>query len=336
MPHVSREIRLAARPHGAPTLDTFAHAEVELPDPGPGQVVVRNRWISVDPYMRGRMSDAPSYTAPYEVGEAMLGGAVGEVIASGDERFPTGTTVLHGLGWRDVALVEGDHVVRVDPDVAPIQAYLGILGMPGLTAYGGLVETAGIREGDTVFVSAAAGAVGSAVGQIARQLGASRVIGSAGGPEKVRHVVDDLGFDGAIDYREGRLRRQLRELAPDGIDVYFDNVGGEHLEVAIGALRLHGRIAICGMISQYNATEPAPGPRNLVRLIQTRGSIRGLLVYDFEHLRERFVRDVGGWLAAGRLHYRETVVDGLDQAPQAFLDLLDGRNVGKMLVRLDG
>lgn len=334
MPQISREIRLAARPHGAPTLDDFALAEVELPDPAAGQIVVRNRWISVDPYMRGRMSEAASYAAPYEVGKAMLGGAVGEVVASGDERFAPGDVVLHGLGWRDLALVPADHAVSIDASRVPEQAYLGILGMPGLTAYAGLVEVAPVREGDVVFVSAAAGAVGSAVGQIARQLGASRVIGSAGGPEKVRHVVEDLGFDGALDYRQGKVRRQLRELAPDGIDVYFDNVGGEHLEAAIGALRLHGRIAICGMISQYNATEPPPGPRNLIRLIQTRGTIRGMLVSDHDHLRAPFVRDVGGWLADGRLRYRETVVEGLDAAPQAFLDLLDGRNVGKMLVRV--
>jgi len=332
--HSAREIHLVDRPVGSATTDTFRLVETELPEPGPGQILVRNHWMSVDPAMRGRMSDAKSYIAPFVVGAALDGGAVGEVIASADERFAVGDSVLHGLGWRDLALLDAKRAAPIDPQIAPEQAFLGILGMPGLTAYAGLVRLAQVKPGDVVFVSAAAGAVGSAVGQIARQLGASRVIGSAGGPEKVRHVVEDLGFDAAIDYREGRIRKQLKQLAPDGIDVYFDNVGGEHLEVAIGALRNHGRIVICGMISQYDATEPPAGPRNLVRLIQTRGSIHGLLVLDHADLRDQFVRDVAGWIADGSLRYRETVVDGLENAPQAFLDLMAGRNTGKMLVRI--
>lgn len=334
MSHEAREIHLVDRPVGSATSETFRLIETELPDPAPGQILVRNHWMSVDPAMRGRMSDAKSYIAPFVVGAALDGGAVGEVIASADERFAVGDSVLHGLGWRDLALLDAKRAAPIDPRIAPEQAFLGILGMPGLTAYAGLVRLAQVKPGDVVFVSAAAGAVGSAVGQIARQLGASRVIGSAGGPDKIRHVVEDLGFDAAIDYREGRIRKQLKQLAPDGIDVYFDNVGGEHLEVAIGALRNHGRIVICGMISQYDATEPPAGPRNLVRLIQTRGSIHGLLVLDHADLRDQFVRDVGGWIADGSLRYRETVVDGLENAPQAFLDLMAGRNTGKMLVRV--
>lgn len=330
----SREIRLTERPHGEPTPASFELASSELPDPADGELLVRNRWMSVDPYMRGRMSDLPSYVAPYKVGEVLDGGAVGEVVASADERFAPGDVVLHGLGWRDLALVRAQNAQKLDTSRVPEQAFLGILGMPGLTAYAGLVEVAPVREGDVVFISAAAGAVGSAAGQFARKLGAARVIGSAGGPEKCRHVVEELGFDAAIDYKQGAVRRQLREHAPDGIDVFFDNVGGEQLEAAIGALRVHGRIAICGAISLYNATEAQPGPRNLSRLIQTRGRIKGMLVSDHVHLRDRFFVQAGGWLADGSLRYRETVVDGLENAPRAFIDLLRGANTGKMLVRL--
>lgn len=334
MPVASREIRLTERPHGEPTPATFELASRELPDPGDGQLLVRNRWMSVDPYMRGRMSDRPSYVAPYEIGAALDGGAVGEVVASGDPAFAAGDVVLHGLGWRDAALVPARGAQKLDTSRAPEQAFLGILGMPGLTAYAGLVEVAPVREGDVVWISAAAGAVGSAAGQIARHLGAARVIGSAGGPEKCRHLVEDLGFDAAIDYKRGGVLTQLGEHAPDGVDVFFDNVGGEQLEAALGVLRLHGRIAICGAISIYNATSAPPGPRNLSRLVQTRGRVQGMLVTDHFHLRDRFLADVGGWLADGSLRYRETVVDGLENAPQAFIDQLRGANIGKMLVRI--
>lgn len=334
MTHTSREIHLAARPVGAPTPETFTLVQTEVPEPADGQILVRNRWMSVDPAMRGRMDDRPSYVAPFEVGAPLEGGAVGEVIASASDRHAVGDLVLHDLGWRDLALLPARRAAPVDPSLASEQAFLGVLGMPGLTAYSGLVRPGSIREGDVVLVSAAAGAVGSAAGQMARQLGASRVIGSAGGPEKVRHVVEDLGFDACIDYKAGRVRKQLKELAPNGVDLYFDNVGGEHLEVAIGALRLHGRIVVCGAISQYNATEPPAGPRNLVRLIQTRGSIQGLLVLDHADLRDEFVQKASAWIRDGSLKYDETVVEGLAQAPRAMIDLLEGRNTGKMLVRI--
>jgi NADPH-dependent curcumin reductase CurA len=336
MTHTGREIHLTARPVGPPTPETFALVESDVAEPSDGEILVRNHWMSVDPAMRGRMNDAASYVEPFQVGAPLEGGAVGEVIASRSDRHAVGDLVLHGLGWRDLALLPGKRAAPVDASLAPEQAFLGVLGMPGLTAYSGLVRSGRIAEGDVVFVSAAAGAVGSAVGQVARQLGASRVIGSAGGPEKVRHVVEDLGFDACIDYKAGRVRKQLKELAPDGIDLYFDNVGGEHLEVAIGALRLHGRIVVCGMISQYNATEPPAGPRNLVRLIQTRGSIQGLLVLDHADLRDEFVTRAAGWIRDGHLKYEETVVDGLEHAPQAMIDLLGGKNTGKMLVRIGG
>ncbi|CAB4955697.1 unannotated protein [freshwater metagenome] len=336
MSRTGREIHLAERPVGAPTADTFTLVQTEVPEPGDGEILVRNHWMSVDPAMRGRMDDRPSYVEPFQVGSPLEGGAVGEVVASNSDRHAVGDLVLHGLGWRDLALLPGRKAAPVDASLAPEQAFLGILGMPGLTAYSGLVRIGRVSEGDVVFVSAAAGAVGSAVGQMARKLGASRVIGSAGGPEKVRHVVEDLGFDACIDYKAGGIRKQLKAAAPDGVDVYFDNVGGEHLEVAIGALNLRGRIVVCGMISQYNATEPPAGPRNLVRLIQTRGLIQGLLVLDHYDLRNEFVQRASGWLRDGDLRYEETVVDGLEHAPQAMIDLLGGRNTGKMLVRIDG
>ncbi|MDO9407543.1 NADP-dependent oxidoreductase [Patulibacter sp.] len=336
MSRTGREIHLAERPVGAPTTDTFTLVETSVPEPGEGEILVRNHWMSVDPAMRGRMDDRPSYVEPFQVGSPLEGGAVGEVVASNSDRHAVGDLVLHGLGWRDLALLPGKKAAPVDASLASEQAFLGILGMPGLTAYSGLVRLGRVAEGDVVFVSAAAGAVGSAVGQMARKLGASRVIGSAGGPEKVRHVVEDLGFDACIDYKSGSVRKQLKAAAPDGVDVYFDNVGGEHLEVAIGALNLHGRIVVCGMISQYNATEPPAGPRNLVRLIQTRGSIQGLLVLDHYDLRDEFVQRASGWLRDGDLKYEETVVDGLENAPTAMIDLLAGGNTGKMLVRIDG
>ncbi|HEX6918585.1 MAG TPA: NADP-dependent oxidoreductase, partial [Phycicoccus sp.] len=250
-----REVRLVSRPVGWPTPDDFALVPSEVPDLADGQVRVRNVVMSVDPYMRGRMSAAKSYAAPYELDRAMLGGAVGVVEESRAEGIAVGDHLLHGLGWREVAVVDAAAARVVDAEAAPASAYLGVLGMTGLTAYAGLTRIAAIQPGDVMFVSGAAGAVGGAVGQVARALGAGRVIGSAGSAEKVRHLVDGLGFDAAFDYHDG-VSRQLREAAPDGIDVYFDNVGGEHLEAAIGSLRLHGRIAVCGMISVYNDTEP--------------------------------------------------------------------------------
>ena len=329
-----REVRLVSRPVGWPTHDDFEVVESRVPELADGQVRVRNSVMSVDPYMRGRMSAAKSYAAPYAIGEAMNGGAVGVVEESRAEGFAVGDHVLHGLGWREVAVLDATAGRRVDPNVAPDSAYLGILGMTGLTAYAGLTRIAEIKPGDVVFVSGAAGAVGSAVGQIAKALGASRVIGSAGSAEKVRHVVEDLGFDAAFSYKDGPVAPQLREAAPDGIDVYFDNVGGEHLEAAIGSLNLGGRIAVCGMISVYNDTEPAPGPRNLARLIQTRGRIQGFLVGDHYDLAGEYAAKAAQWLAAGDLQSRETFVDGIDAAVDGFLGVLRGENTGKMVVRL--
>ncbi|MGW8632388.1 NADP-dependent oxidoreductase [Streptomyces sp. NPDC055793] len=334
LPAANREWHLVTRPVGWPKPEDFALVETEVPTPGEGQVLVRNLYVSVDPYMRGRMSAAKSYAAPYELGKAMQGGAVGEVVASNAEGFAVGDHVLHFLGWREYAAVNAKSAVKVDPDAAPLSTYLGVLGMTGLTAYAGLLRTAGFKEGDTVFVSGAAGAVGSQVGQLAKLKGAARVVGSAGSDEKVRLLVDEYGFDAAFNYKDAPVSEQLRAAAPDGIDVYFDNVGGDHLEAAIGSLNLNGRIAICGAISVYNNTEPAPGPKNLARLIQTRGRIEGFLVGDHYDLQPKFVEEVGPWVASGALKYRETVVEGIENNLEAFLGVLRGDNTGKMIVKL--
>ncbi|MDT0612043.1 NADP-dependent oxidoreductase [Streptomyces lancefieldiae] len=334
LPTVNREWHLVSRPVGWPKPEDFELVEAELPTPGEGQVLVRNEYVSVDPYMRGRMSAAKSYVAPFEVGKVMQGGAVGEVVASNAEGIAVGDHVLHFFGWREYAAVDAENAVKVDPQAAPLSTYLGVLGMTGLTAYAGLLRTAAFKEGDAVFVSGAAGAVGSQVGQIAKLKGASRVIGSAGSDEKVKLLVDEYGFDAAFNYKDGPVAEQLRAAAPDGIDVYFDNVGGDHLEAAIGSLNRGGRIAVCGMISVYNNTEPAPGPKNLARLIQTRGRIEGFLVGDHYDLQPQFVQEVGPWIRSGELKYRETVVEGIENNLEAFLGVLRGDNTGKMIVKL--
>ena len=334
LPATNREWHLVNRPVGRPEPENFALVEAELKQPGQDQVLVRNKHLSVDPYMRGRMSAAKSYVAPFELGKVMQGGAVGEVVVSNAEGIAVGDHVLHFFGWREYAVVGAAQAVKVDPDAAPLTTYLGALGMTGLTAYVGLLRTAAFKEGDSVFVSGAAGAVGSQVGQLAKLKGASRVIGSAGSDEKVKLLVEEYGFDAAFNYKNGSVSEQLREAAPDGVDVYFDNVGGDHLEAAIGSLNRHGRIAVCGMISVYNNTEPAPGPKNLARLIATRGRIEGFLVGDHYDLQPQFVEEVGPWVASGALKYRETVVEGIENNLEAFLGVLRGDNTGKMIVTL--
>ncbi|RJQ83478.1 NADP-dependent oxidoreductase [Amycolatopsis panacis] len=328
------EIRLAARPHGVPTPENFDIVDTDVPVPGPGQLLVRNLVMSVDPAMRGRMNDVKSYAPPFEVGEPMHGGAVGEVVESTVDEFAPGEHVLHNLGWRTHAVLDANQVAKVDGLVAQLSTYLGVLGMPGLTAYTGLLVSAEFTAGDTVFVSGAAGAVGSLVGQLARLKGAKRVIGSAGSAEKVRCLTEDLGFDAAFNYKDGPVAGQLAAAAPEGIDVYFDNVGGEHLEAAIASMNLHGRIALCGMISLYNDTEPAPGPRNLLQLVVQRITMRGMLVSDQWGMREQFLTELAPLVASGEIKYSETFVDGIRNAPDAFLGLLSGANTGKMLVRL--
>ncbi|MDX8056403.1 NADP-dependent oxidoreductase [Lentzea sp. BCCO 10_0798] len=336
MSNTALEVRLASRPNGWPTEETFEIAEVEIPTPGEGQILVRNVVMSVDPYMRGRMNDVKSYVPPFQVGAPLDGGAVGEVVAVGAnvEGFAEGDNVLHGLGWRDYAVVNAKHAVKVDGTIAPLSAYLGVLGMPGLTAYAGLLATAEFKPGDAVFVSGAAGAVGQIVGQIARLKGASRVIGSAGSADKVKYLTEELGFDAAFNYKDGPVAKQLAAAAPDGIDVYFDNVGGEHLEAAIETLNLNGRITMCGAISQYNESEKPSGPSNMIQILAKRLTLRGMLVGDHKALQEQFVSEVAAWIASGELKYSETVIEGgARQAPSAFLGMLRGENTGKMLVK---
>src|SRR4051812_48015980 len=290
--------------------------------------------MSVDPYMRGRMRPGPSYAPPWEVGDTMQGGAVGRVVESRSPDVPEGALVLTNAGWRDVAVLDAAHVgVLPDADVPP-SYHLGVLGMPGLTAWAGLFRLAAFQEGDAVFVSGAAGAVGSLVGQFARLNGASAVIGSAGTPDKVRWLTEEVGFTQAFDYHDGPVARQLAAAAPGGIDVFFDNVGGEHLEAAIGAFNEHGRAALCGAISGYNAVEPPPGPRNMFMLVTKKLSLRGFIVSDHSDLHGEFIAKVTELVTSGRLVVRETVREGLEDAVPAFLDLLRGGNTGKMVVRL--
>jgi NADPH-dependent curcumin reductase CurA len=329
----AREIRLASRPSGWPTDDNFAFADVELGSPSAGELLVKNTFMSVDPYMRGRMNDVKSYVPPYEVGKALEGGAIGEVIESGVDGVAAGDLVLHNAGWRTHALVSQYTPLTPVDGVSPSH-FLGAMGMTALTAYVGLLDIAEFKPGDTVFVSGAAGAVGSLAGQFARLKGASRVIGSAGSAEKVAHLTGKLGFDAAFNYRDGDLREQLAQAAPDGIDVYFDNVGGDHLEAAIDALRNEGRVAACGSISMYNEKKLPPGPRNLFLLVGKRLKLRGFIVTDHYDRFRAMIADVGQWLASGELVAEETFADGLDNAPAAFLGMLRGENTGKMVVRL--
>ena len=330
----STQIQLVSRPTGWPTDADFRTVTVDLPELEAGQVRVANEFVSVDPYMRGRMNDVKSYSAPYALNETMTGGAVGRVVASASDAVAVGDVVVHQFGWRD--LVQEDAAgFRVVPELpgVPISAYLGVLGMTALTAYVGLLEVAGLKEGDTVFVSGAAGAVGSMVGQIARLKGAKRVIGSAGSAEKVALLTQKYGFDAAFNYRDGNIAEQLAAAAPGGIDVYFDNVGGEHLEAALASFNDGGRAALCGAISVYNSTEAAAGPRNLANMIGRGLTLKGFIVGNYVEHFAAFSADMGAWLASGEVVFDETVVDGIDHAVDAFLGLMRGENTGKMVVR---
>jgi NADPH-dependent curcumin reductase CurA len=332
MDGVSREIRLVARPQGFPGEELFEIAETPIPAPADGQLLVRNAYFSVDPYMRPRMNDVRSYVAPFTLGEAMTGGAVGRVAASRNTLFAEGDWVLHGLGWREWALSDGSGMRKVEPAGAPISTSLGVLGMPGFTAYYGLFELGQPQEGETVFVSGAAGAVGSAAGQMAKIAGC-RVLGCAGSDEKVAWL-RELGFDHAFDYRKSTLRDAVAQAAPEGIDIYFDNVGGDQLEAAIGALRTRGRVIACGSISRYNDVEAPPGPRNMFMVVTKRLRIQGYIISDHYDRFPEFLERARDWFREERLRYRETVVEGIENAPKAFLGLLRGENIGKMLVKV--
>ena len=323
---------LMRRPSGMPVADDFALKEAPLPALGDGDVLVRNQWLSVDPYMRGRMNDVKSYVPPFALDAAMEGGAVGEVVESRAEGFMPGDAVFHMAGWRDEAVVPGSSLNKLPPipGVEP-QAFLANLGLTGATAYFGLLEAASAKDGDIVFVSAAAGAVGSAVVQIAKAKGMT-VIGSAGGPDK-GEFVRSLGADAVIDYKAGPVLKQLYEAAPKGIDVYFDNVGGEQLDAAFATARKDARFAICGMIEGYNSAAPMAF-RYIMRVIAMRIRVQGFIYTDYLPRMSEFYRDMGGWIADGQVKNRDTVVDGLDHALDAFLGLFSGQNTGKMLVRL--
>lgn len=328
----SREIRLASRPKGMPDKANFAMARVELGPLQEQQVLVRNLFMSVDPYMRGRMNEGKSYVPPFTVGRPLEGGAVGEVIESRSGLFKPGDAVLSNFGWRECFIAPAKELHPVNRKIQPLSVYLGALGMTGLTAWAGL-KLVGVKAGDIVYISGAAGAVGSVAGQLAKLQGC-RVIGSAGSEEKVKFLAEDCGFDAAFNYHSGSVLDQLEAAAPDGIDVYFDNVGGESLEAALAGLRVHGRIICCGSITGYNDEQPRPGPSNLFNIIGKRLTLKGLLVRDWLDRQAEFELEVGGHFLAGRLKHRETVVKGLDHAVEAFLGLFQGWNIGKMTVAL--
>ena len=333
MTTTSREVRLKSRPTGVPTAANFEVASVTLPAPGPGEVQVRNTWMTVDPYMRGRMNDVKSYSPPFQLGEAMQGGAVGEIAASNDPSFKPGDLVQSFFGWREAFNAPAGAVQKLDTHGLPPQAFLGVAGMPGLTAYAGLLKVASLKDGDVVFVSAAAGAVGQIVCQIAKLKGHT-VIGSAGGADKVAYL-KELGVDHVIDYKaEPDLTAALMKAAPDGIDVYFENVGGAHMEAALMAARPFARFALCGMISQYNATDGGAGVKGLIMAVGKQIRLEGFIVSSHNDMAPAFLKDMSTWIGEGKIKWQETIEDGIDNAPKAFLKLFKGENLGKMLVKL--
>ncbi len=329
---VNRQILLKSRPEGAPSRDNFALVETPVPTPGEGEVLMRTLFLSLDPYMRGRMSAAKSYAKPAELGQPMVGGTVGEIVASRHPQYREGDIVLGYGGWQEYALSNGRGLRKLDPAAAPVSTALGVLGMPGMTAYVGLLEIGQPRPGETVVVAAASGAVGSVVGQIAKIKGC-RAVGIAGGTAKCRFVVEELGFDACIDHHAPDLDRHLEIACPKGIDVYFENVGGAVQRAVWPLLNDFARVPVCGVIAQYNATGPSPGP-DTATILRKRLLVRGFIVWDFAAKEADFLRDVGAWVRDGRVKYREDIVDGLEKAPEAFLGLLQGKNFGKMLVRV--
>lgn len=331
---VSHEIHLKSRPIGLPSAENFTVATVTLADPSPGQVLVRNIYLSVDPYMRGRMIDRKSYSPPFRLDEALTGGCVGQVVQSNDGPFQVGDYVLGMQGWREYYLSDGKGLTRIDPTLAPIQAFLGVVGMPGMTAYVGLLDIGHPKVGETVFVSAAAGAVGAIVGQIAKRKGC-RVVGSAGSDDKVAWLVNQAKFDAAFNYKKvDDLRFALANHCPNGLDVYFDNVGGDHLEAAIDRMNNFGRIVACGMIAQYNATEASPAPHNLGSIVGKRLRLQGFIVSDHYDRHPQFLADMREWIAKGHITWQETIYEGIENTPKAFISLFTGQNFGKMLVKV--
>ena len=332
MATVNRQWILDSRPVGEPTMENFELVETDVPEPERGEVLVRTLYMSVDPYMRGRMRDAESYAEPWDVGDPMQAGVVGEVESSEHPDFEAGDVVTSNLQWADYAVAEGRDLRKVNPEHGPISTALGVLGMPGVTAYFGTTDVAEPTPGDTVVVSAAAGAVGSVVGQIADLTGC-HVVGIAGADEKLEWL-QSVGFDEGINYKEEDVSSALRDACPDGIDVYFDNVGGPVTDAVWPLLNVRARVAICGQIALYNATEVPTGPRKLGKLIESRARVEGLLVRDYEDRWGEALKRLSGWVASGDIEYRENVVEGLESAPDAFLGLFEGTKIGKQLVEV--
>ncbi len=328
----NKQVLLASRPQGAVTEENFRFAEAPVGEPGPGEVLVRNEWLSLDPYMRGRMSDAKSYAKSTEIGEVMVGQTVGEVVESQDATFKPGDKVLTPLGWQLYGVASGKDLTKIDAKRAPASYYLGILGMPGITAWFGLFEIGQPKPGDTVVVSAASGAVGSVVGQLAKIKGC-RVVGIAGGKTKCDYVVKELGFDACADYKAGNLLADLREHCPKGVDVNFENVGGVVLDTVFRVMNLRSRIVLCGLISDYNATEPY-GYKMLRSVLVNRIRMQGMIVFDWKDRYDEALEGLSGYLAEGKLKYRESIVDGIENAPKGLIALLRGENFGKQLVKL--
>jgi len=334
MDAVNHQVRLAARPVGLPKASDWDHTEELVAEPRDGEVLVKVIYLSLDPAMRGWMNDARSYIPPVGIGEVMRAGGAGQVVASRHAGFAEGDFVTGVTGVQEYAVAQGDGLIKVDTSLAPLPVYLGALGMPGLTAYFGLLDIGSAEEGETVVVSGAAGAVGSVVGQIAKLKGC-RAVGIAGGEEKCRHVVEDLGFDAAVDYKADNVAKSLRQRCPDGIDVYFDNVGGEILDAALAQLRRHARVVLCGAISQYNATEGVRGPSNYMSLLVNRATMTGFLVFDFADRYAEAMQEMGGWLAAGKLtSFEDVATGGVAQFPDTLLRLFRGENTGKQVLEI--
>ena len=330
----SKEIHLISRPNGEPSEENFLVKEVIVNEVSENEVLIKNLWMSVDPYMRGRMIDRKSYVPPFELGKTLEGGAIGVVIQSKNSEYKEGDFVNSNFGWREYFTTEGKFLKKINPDVGPLQAYLGTLGMPGMTAYVGLLRIGELKEGDKVMISAAAGAVGTVASQIAVAKGCE-VYGTAGSDEKCLFLEKDLGITKAINYKTSEhLIKSFHNTCPEGVDVYFENVGGSHLEAALSIMRPQGRIALCGMIEQYNDTSPRPGPNNLMAAIAKSLKIEGFIVSNHSDLSEKFLSDMKSWIESGKMQWKETIDEGIESAPSAFLKLFRGQNFGKMLVKI--
>ena len=334
---VNRQVLLNARPVGFPVDTDFKMVEAAVPEPAPGQLLIRTIYLSLDPYMRGRMNAAASYAAPVQLGSVMEGGTVGEVVTSRHGQFDEGELVLSANGWQEYAISDGQGVRKLDPSIIPVSTALGVLGMPGMTAYVGLLEVGELKVGDTVVVSAASGAVGAVVGQIAKIKG-HRVVGVAGAQKKCTYVTNELGFDACVSHQSDTLAADLEAMCPDGIDLYFENVGGKVFDAVLPLLNQFARVPICGRIANYNMTAPPEGPNEVPHLmgliLVRRLRLRGFIVWDHADLATEFIREVGGWVHSGQLKYREDIVEGIGNAVTAFQGMLRGRNFGKLLVRV--